>query len=82
MIVLLGGELENGRDVFGPEVWIVGQYLFACSACSKQVEYVLHADPKPADRGSASAQVRTHGDPVKAHEHILAPPAEVVGQKA
>ena len=72
MIVLLGGELENGRDVIGFEVGIVGQYLFACGAGSKQVEYVLYADTKPTNGRSASAYVGTDGYPVKGHEDILA----------
>src|SRR5690606_33424943 len=73
VVVLPGGKLQHCGDVFGFEVWVVCENLFARSAGSKEVEHVLHADAQPTNARTAAADVWAHRNAVeRAHRFIVA----------
>jgi hypothetical protein len=49
VIVLAGSKLQDGRDVFGFEVGIVGQDLFPSRASGQEIEHILHTNAKTAN---------------------------------
>ena len=72
VIVLLGGELQNCRDVVGFEIRVVCQDLFARSSGGEEVEHVLDADAEAANARTAATDIRTHRDSVdRAHAGIV-----------
>jgi hypothetical protein len=72
MIVLAGSKLQDGRDVFGFEVRIVGQDLFPRGASGQQIEYILHTNAKAANTRATTADVRSHCDSID-RAHVIPP---------
>src|SRR3989442_4129577 len=62
VIVLLGGEFQDCRDVVGFEIRIVRQDLVPRGAGSEEIEYVLHADAEATNARTAAAHIGTHRD--------------------
>lgn len=73
VVALPGGKLQHCGDVFGFEVWVVCENLFARSAGSQEVEHVLHADAQATNARTAPADVWAHRNTVeRAHRSIVA----------
>ena len=70
MIVLAGGEFEDGRNVVGFEVRVISQDLFASGAGREKVEHVLHTNAEPPNTGAATADTGSHRDSVY-RAHVL-----------
>ena len=68
-IVLARREFQDGRDVFGFEVGIIGQDLFPSRASGQEIEHILHTNAKAANARATAANVWTDRDSVN-HERM------------
>jgi len=74
VIVLARREFQDGRDVFGFEVRIIGQDLFPSRASGQEIEHILHTNAKAANARATAANVWTDRDSVnRAHVIPLGP---------
>src|SRR5262245_38617707 len=64
MIVLSRGELQDRRDVFRFQVWVVREDLLVRRTGGEKVQHVFHTDAQTTDAGPAAADVPRHGDAI------------------
>lgn len=58
------GKAKTRRDVFALQVGEFFNDLVCREAYRQQVEHITHANPHPADTGTAPALIRVHGDAI------------------